>query len=311
MGRVDLVYNSFAGAFSDSPRAVFERLRAEPGHRHVWLAAERHAAAFPPGVETVPYGSPEAVLALEAADVVVANTHTDFEWSKGPRTLYLQIWHGSPLKRVHRDILWSPPGLLDRLQRDVDRWDVLVSPNEASTAAPAPGVPLGRRGARDRLSPQRRAQRAGPRRTARARARAARDRRRHDRGPLHADLPRRRGVRRAVVRARPRQRRVHRRARGRSRPAAAPALHGHRGAPARRPRRRARRLPAPRRQRALPRRRRARHRLLVDDVRLRGHRPAAGVPDLRPRRLPAPPARLLLRPRRARRPGRWSRRPPS
>ncbi|MEA2249733.1 MAG: CDP-glycerol glycerophosphotransferase [Solirubrobacteraceae bacterium] len=130
---MDLVYNSFAGAYSDSPRAVFERLRDEPGHRHVWLAGERHAAAFPPGVETVPYGSPEAVAALEAADVVLANTHTDFEWSKGPRTLYLQIWHGTPLKRVHRDILWSPPGLLDRLQRDVDRWDVLVSPNRAST----------------------------------------------------------------------------------------------------------------------------------------------------------------------------------
>ena len=130
---MDLVYNSFAGAFSDSPRAVFERLRDEPGHRHLWLASDRHAAAFPAGVETVPYGSPEAVAALEAADIVVANTHTDFEWSKGPRTLYLQIWHGSPLKRVHRDILWSPPGLLDRLQRDVDRWDVLVSPNGAST----------------------------------------------------------------------------------------------------------------------------------------------------------------------------------
>jgi CDP-glycerol glycerophosphotransferase len=131
---VDLVYNSFAGAFSDSPRAVFERLRDVPGHRHVWLAAERHAAAFPPEVETVAYGSPEAVAALEAADVVVANTHTDFEWNKGPGTLYLQIWHGSPLKRVHRDILWSPPGLLDRLQRDVERWDVLVSPNAASTS---------------------------------------------------------------------------------------------------------------------------------------------------------------------------------
>lgn len=130
---MDLVYNSFAGAYSDNPRAIFERLRDEPGHRHVWLASDRHATAFPPGVETLPYGSPEAVAALEAADVVVANTHTDFEWSKRPDTLYLQTWHGTPLKRVHKDILWSPPGLLDRLQRDVDRWDVLLSPNRAST----------------------------------------------------------------------------------------------------------------------------------------------------------------------------------
>jgi CDP-glycerol glycerophosphotransferase len=99
----------------------------------VWLAVARHAAAFPPDVHTVPYGSPEAVTALEAADVVVANTHTNIEWSKGPGTLYLQTWHGTPLKTVHRDILWSPPGLLDYQQRDVDRWDVLVSPNRAST----------------------------------------------------------------------------------------------------------------------------------------------------------------------------------
>jgi CDP-glycerol glycerophosphotransferase len=130
---MDLVYNSFAGAFSDSPRAIFERLRDEGGHRHVWLADPRHAAAFPPEVETVPYGSPEAIAALESADVVIANTHTDFEWSKGPGTLYVQTWHGTPLKRVHWDILWSPPGLLERLQRDVDRWDVLISPNRAST----------------------------------------------------------------------------------------------------------------------------------------------------------------------------------
>ena len=99
----------------------------------MWLAGERHAAAFPPGVETVAFGSPEAVAALEAADVVVANTHIGFEWSKGPQTLYLQTWHGTPLKRVQWDILWSPAGLLERHQRDVDRWDVLLSPNRAST----------------------------------------------------------------------------------------------------------------------------------------------------------------------------------
>jgi CDP-glycerol glycerophosphotransferase len=82
----------------------------------------------------VPYDTPEAVAALEAAGVVIANTHTDFEWSKRPDTLYLQTWHGTPLKRVHKDILWSPPGLHDRQQLDVDRWDVLLSPNRASTA---------------------------------------------------------------------------------------------------------------------------------------------------------------------------------
>ncbi len=130
---MNLVYNSFEGSFSDSPRVVFERLRAGGEHHHVWLADARDAATFPPEVETVAYGSPESVAALEAADVLVANTHTDVEWSKPPGTLYLQTWHGTPLKRVHWDVRWAPAGRLERLQRDVDRWDVLLSPNRAST----------------------------------------------------------------------------------------------------------------------------------------------------------------------------------
>ncbi len=77
--------------------------------------------------------SEKAVEVLESADLVVANTHTDIEWSKKPGATYLQTWHGTPLKRFHHDVLWSPPGLLERFDADIARWDVLVSPNAAST----------------------------------------------------------------------------------------------------------------------------------------------------------------------------------
>jgi CDP-glycerol glycerophosphotransferase len=132
---VQVVYNSFEGRFSDSPRAVYAALRAgaAPADRHVWLADPAHQRSFPPGVETVVYGSPACVAALESADVLVANTHTDVVWTKPERTFYLQTWHGTPLKRIHWDVLWAPPGRLERLQRDVDRWDCLLSPNAAST----------------------------------------------------------------------------------------------------------------------------------------------------------------------------------
>ncbi|HVL94557.1 MAG TPA: CDP-glycerol glycerophosphotransferase family protein [Solirubrobacteraceae bacterium] len=129
-----IVYNSYEGRFSDSPRAVYEALlRRAEGHEHVWLADPVHLESFPAHVATVQYGTPECVAALEAADVVVANTHTDVEWSKPPGTFYLQTWHGTPLKRIHWDVLWAPPGRLERLQRDVDRWDCLLSPNAAAT----------------------------------------------------------------------------------------------------------------------------------------------------------------------------------
>jgi CDP-glycerol glycerophosphotransferase len=128
-----VVYNSFHGRFSDNPRALYERLRDRPGTEHTWLLDPPHAAAFPGDVRTVPIDGPDARAALESADLVVAGTHTEVEWTKRPGTTYLQTWHGTPLKRIHHDVLLAPPGRLDYLDRDVARWDVLLSPNPASS----------------------------------------------------------------------------------------------------------------------------------------------------------------------------------
>jgi CDP-glycerol glycerophosphotransferase len=129
-----VVYQSFEGRYSDSPRALYEAwVRQRPGDTHTWLADPAHQHGFPDGVATVPPSGSRCVEALEACDLLIANTHTDVDWNKLSTTLYLQTWHGTPLKRVHNDILWAPPGRLDRLSRDVDRWDLLISPNSVST----------------------------------------------------------------------------------------------------------------------------------------------------------------------------------
>ena len=52
--------------------------------------------------------------ALESADLVVAGTYTEVEWTKQPGTTYLQTWHGTPLKRIHHDVLLRPAGRLDK-----------------------------------------------------------------------------------------------------------------------------------------------------------------------------------------------------
>jgi CDP-glycerol glycerophosphotransferase len=131
---VKIVFQSFEGRYSDSPRALYEGLlRRRGSHDCLWLVDARHAQTFPPRAVTVPYRSADCVSALESADLVIANTHTDMEWTKRPGALYLQTWHGTPLKRIHFDVLWSPPGLTERLSRDVARWDVLLSPNRVST----------------------------------------------------------------------------------------------------------------------------------------------------------------------------------
>ncbi|NAZ75101.1 CDP-glycerol glycerophosphotransferase family protein [Kineococcus sp. T13] len=130
-----IVYHSFEGRYSDNPKALHRALAARTGqeHEHVWLADAEHAHGFPADAATVPFGTPEAREALESADLVVSNTHLDLEWDKAPGTTYLQTWHGTPLKRIHRDVLFAPEGRLDRLDHDVARWDLLLSPNAAST----------------------------------------------------------------------------------------------------------------------------------------------------------------------------------
>jgi CDP-glycerol glycerophosphotransferase len=128
-----VVYNSFDGRYSDSPRVLYETYAEQYPGEHVWLADDAHLHGFPAGTWTVPIDSAAAVEALESADLVVSNTHLEMEWTKAPGTTYLQTWHGTPLKRIHNDVLWAPEGRLAWLDRDVARWDYLVSPNAVST----------------------------------------------------------------------------------------------------------------------------------------------------------------------------------
>jgi CDP-glycerol glycerophosphotransferase len=129
-----VVYDSFEGRYSDSPRALHSWMsRRRPEDEHVWLCDPQHASTFPAHVVTVPTASAAAVAALESADLVIGNTHIELDWVKKRGARYLQTWHGTPLKRIHHDSLWAPPGKVAELDRDVARWDYLVSPNAAST----------------------------------------------------------------------------------------------------------------------------------------------------------------------------------
>ncbi|MGY1771643.1 CDP-glycerol glycerophosphotransferase family protein [Blastococcus sp. SYSU D00813] len=131
---MNIVYVAFRGHFSDSPRALYEELvRRGVDATHTWLSAPHTEATFPADVATVPFGSPECIAALEGADVVISNDHIPLDWEKRPGTTYLQTWHGTPLKRIHNDVLWAPEGRLAYLEQDIARWDLLLSPNPAST----------------------------------------------------------------------------------------------------------------------------------------------------------------------------------
>jgi CDP-glycerol glycerophosphotransferase len=129
-----VVYQSFEGRVSDSPLALFRELRRRrPEARHVWLADPAHGHTVPDGAAAVAWGTDECIEALEAADLLVANTHTNLRWRKRHGATYLQTWHGTPLKRIQWDVMWAPAGRREELAEDVAQWDLLVSPNRVST----------------------------------------------------------------------------------------------------------------------------------------------------------------------------------
>ena len=141
---MDIVYHCVAGRVADTPLAVHRALlerEAAGGRRdrHTWLVDPVRGDEVPAGARTAPTDGPAAVAALERADVVLSTTHLDPGWRKRAGTLYVQAWHGTPLKRIAGDELAAVrdpatgaplvPGA-----DDVARWDVLLSPNRVSTA---------------------------------------------------------------------------------------------------------------------------------------------------------------------------------
>ncbi|SEP65197.1 CDP-glycerol glycerophosphotransferase family protein [Microlunatus flavus] len=131
-----IVYNAFNGRYADSPRALHQGLLARGVEaEHVWLQDERFVGGFPAGVATVPIGTPTAVAALESADVLISNTHIQLDrWQKPAGAFYLQTWHGTPLKQIHRAAASIPPEeMMVELDLDIARWDALVSQSPAAT----------------------------------------------------------------------------------------------------------------------------------------------------------------------------------
>jgi CDP-glycerol glycerophosphotransferase len=129
-GRV--LYNSFDGRFSDSPRAIYEHLSG--GDRaHVWV--EGPTAGLPPGVRGVELYGAGFLRELGRSGYVVSNVPMPRNLRARRSQTYLQTWHGTPLKRIGFDNpQWrsNPAGFGD-VARDSARWDFLLSQNPFST----------------------------------------------------------------------------------------------------------------------------------------------------------------------------------
>jgi CDP-glycerol glycerophosphotransferase len=76
--------------------------------------------------------SPEYYDYLHTSRFLVNNNNFPFYYSKHPEQIYLQTWHGTPLKRIGNDVPSANLSLSYRalMQREARAWDYLLAQNQ-------------------------------------------------------------------------------------------------------------------------------------------------------------------------------------
>ncbi len=137
-----IVFESFLGKqYSCNPRAIYEYLNEHhPEYQMYWSIDPRFASSFAgKDLRVVNRFSIKWLFLMARARYWVSNSRLPLWIPKPAHTLYLQTWHGTPLKRLATDMAEvHMPGTDTRRYKDnflaeSSRWDYLISPNQYST----------------------------------------------------------------------------------------------------------------------------------------------------------------------------------
>lgn len=133
------LFQSFEGkAIGDSPLDIFRELKeVRPDLELIWTTGANTVA--PEGSRGVRFGSKEWLEALASSKYLVNNNTFPWYFKKVDGQVYLQTWHGTPLKRLGKDIANGSltKSYLDLMARECAAWDYLVSPSKFYTSAMA------------------------------------------------------------------------------------------------------------------------------------------------------------------------------
>ncbi|GHH97455.1 hypothetical protein AM1BK_09980 [Neobacillus kokaensis] len=137
-----IIFESFLGKqYSDSPRAIYEYLKTHyPEYDLVWSVDPRFEKGFVD--KGVPYArrfSIKWLFLMAQARFWVTNSRMPLWIPKPKHTIYLQTWHGTPLKKLVFDMKEvRMPGTTtedykQHFYQESRNWDYLISPNRYST----------------------------------------------------------------------------------------------------------------------------------------------------------------------------------
>lgn len=141
-----IVFMSFHGrGYGDNPRAIYEEMKKDARfHDHTFVWILRNLEETPKGASSVRYMSFSYFLAMASARYWIVNCKLPQYIYKKQRQIYLQTWHGTPLKKLGHDIeadehaKFYRSGLSLEQMRcsyddDVKKYDFMISPNRFCT----------------------------------------------------------------------------------------------------------------------------------------------------------------------------------
>ncbi|MCP8617483.1 bifunctional glycosyltransferase/CDP-glycerol:glycerophosphate glycerophosphotransferase [Salirhabdus salicampi] len=135
-----VVFESFLGKnYSDSPKYIYEQmLKQRTNYTFIWIFNEP-GKSLPGNPKQVKRFSLFYYYYLARAKYWVFNARSPVHLNKPKGTVFLQTWHGTPLKRLALDMEEvHMPGTNTRkykrnFVKETRKWDYLISPNEYST----------------------------------------------------------------------------------------------------------------------------------------------------------------------------------
>ncbi|HCX63924.1 MAG TPA: CDP-glycerol glycerophosphotransferase family protein, partial [Eubacteriaceae bacterium] len=136
------IFESYGGRqYSCHPRAIYEYIQEHhPDMDCVWSVEPSEASTFKKmGIPYVKRFSPAWFFAMAKSKYWITNTRFPLWVEKPADTVYLQTWHGTPLKKLGMDIeeVFMPGTTTFQYKRNFYResrnWDYLISPNRFST----------------------------------------------------------------------------------------------------------------------------------------------------------------------------------
>lgn len=129
---------SLSKQFNDNPRAIYDELvRREDPRRRVWIY-DRTPPVDDPQLVVVKRNSPRYFYFWARAKWWVSNQNLPYYITRRTRGVYIQTWHGTPLKRMLHDldqIVGRDEGYVDRVSTAISQWSVLLSPSPFATKA--------------------------------------------------------------------------------------------------------------------------------------------------------------------------------